>query len=344
MMQMIKGHFQHAASTEHCAALLHLTEQGLVQLYAEHDNTLLLEATADRYKVAEVLPGLPAELLFETGAVFSPDDLSWRWPKTGRQNLTLKLETNKSLIVLSVIAIPVLIWWLTTVGLPKAATALVPWIPVSVEESIGKQSMEVFDRTLLSDSELSPQLQQSIRSQWQTAVEQLQLSSGYQYQLHFRASKRLGANAFALPGGYLTITDELVKRLEQQPDAILAVLLHEVGHVEHRHGMKLAAQATASTIVMSVLFSDLEGITEAVLGTGTSLVQSAFSRDMERQADYFSTQSLLKLNKSPQAFAEAMQALTKGQPKEQLLPWLEYLNSHPNTKERIEKATQQAQP
>jgi Zn-dependent protease with chaperone function len=343
-MQTIKGQFQYAASTECCAAVLHFTEQGLVQLYAEHDNALLYEATADSYKVAEVLPGLPAELLFETGAVFSPEDHNWRWPKSGRQNLTLKLETNKSLIVLSVIAVPILIWWLTTVGLPKAATALVPWIPVSVEESIGQQSMQVFDRTLLSDSELSPELQQSIRSQWQMAVDQLQLSSGYQYQLHFRASKRLGANAFALPGGYLTITDELVKRLETQPDAILAVLLHEVGHVEHRHGMTLAAQATASTIVMSVLFSDLEGITEAVLGTGTSLVQSAFSRDMERQADYFSTQSLLKLNKSPQAFAEAMQALTKGHSQEELLPWLEYLNSHPNTKERIEKATQQAQP
>lgn len=343
-MRKVKGQYQQAASTEHCAAMLHLTEQGQVLLYAEHDNRLLLEATVDSYKPAEVLPGLPADLLFDTGAVFSPHDHKWRWPKSGRQNLTLKLETNTSLIVLSVIAVPILIWWLTTVGLPKAATALVPWIPISVEESIGQQSMEVFDRTLLSDSELSPELQQSIRSQWQTALDQLQLSSGYQYQLHFRASKRLGANAFALPGGYLTITDELVKRLETQPDAILAVLLHEVGHVEHRHGMKLAAQATASTIVMSVLFSDLEGVTEAVLGTGTSLVQSAFSRDMERQADYFSTQSLLKLNKSPQAFAEAMQALTKGQPKEELLPWLEYLNSHPNTKERIEKATRQAQP
>lgn len=343
-MLTVKGKLQHAASTEHCAALLHLTEQGQVLVYSELDNSLLIEAPAEHYQMAEVLPGLPAELLFNTGAVFSPDDSSWRWPKGGRQNVTLKLETNKSLILLSVIAVPILIWWLTTVGLPKAATALVPFVPVAVEESIGKQSMQVFDRTLLSESELSPELQQSIRSQWQNALEKLQLSSGYQYQLHFRASKTLGANAFALPGGYLTITDELVKRLETQPDAILAVLLHEVGHVEHRHGMTLAAQATASTIVMSVLFSDLEGITEAVLGTGTSLVQSAFSRDMERQADYFSTQSLLKLNKSPQAFAEAMQALTKGQPKEELLPWLEYLNSHPNTKERIEKATQQAQP
>ena len=343
-MQIVKGTFQYAASTEHCAAQLHLTEQGQVLLYAEHDNTLLLDSSKESYQVAEVLPGLPAELLFDSGAVFSPADPQWRWPKSRRQNLTLQLETSKSLIVLSVIAVPILLWWLTTVGLPKAATALVPWIPLAVEESIGQQSMQMFDRTLLSESELSPQLQQSIRQQWQSALEQLQLSSGYRYQLHFRASKRLGANAFALPGGYLTITDELVKRLETQPDAILAVLLHEVGHVEHRHGMKLAAQATASTIVMSVLFSDLEGVTEAVLGTGTSLVQSAFSRDMERQADYFSTQSLLKLNKSPQAFAEAMQALTKDQPKEELMPWLEYLNSHPNTKKRIEKATQQAQP
>ena len=55
-MQTIKGQYQHAASTEHCAAMLHLTEQGQVQLYAEHDNRLLLEATADSYKLAEVLP------------------------------------------------------------------------------------------------------------------------------------------------------------------------------------------------------------------------------------------------------------------------------------------------
>jgi Zn-dependent protease with chaperone function len=344
MTQVIKGRYLYSGSTEHCAAVLYLSEQGQVQLYAEHDQSLLIEAPVQSYQVAEVLPGLPADLLFDSGAVFSPADHQWRWPKSRRQNLTVMLETNKSLILLSVIAVPVLIWWLSTVGLPKAATALVPWIPVSVEESIGQQSMQMFDRTLLSASELSPELQQSIRHQWHTALMQLNLTSGYKYQLNFRSSERLGANAFALPGDFLTITDELVRRLEHQPDAILAVLLHEVGHVEQRHGMQLAARATASTIVMSVLFSDLEGVTEAILGTGTSLVQSAFSRDMERQADHFSTQSLLKLNKSPKAFVEAMQALTKGLPEEELVPWLEYLKSHPDTKERIEKALQQAQP
>ncbi len=46
-----------------------------------------------------------------------------------------------------------------------------------------------------------------------------------------------GANAFALPGGVLFMTDALVALAE--PAAILGVLAHELGHVQQRHATRV---------------------------------------------------------------------------------------------------------
>jgi len=56
--------------------------------------------------------------------------------------------------------------------------------------------------------------------------------------LEFRVvSSPIGANAFALPGGSVIITDKLIKlaNLEQ----LRAVLYHEIGHVKLNHGLKM---------------------------------------------------------------------------------------------------------
>jgi Zn-dependent protease with chaperone function len=64
--------------------------------------------------------------------------------------------------------------------------------------------------------------------------------------LLLKANRNSAANAFALPNGRVVVTDELVELLKNDSDALRAVLLHEIGHVQHHHSIRLAAQAAVS--------------------------------------------------------------------------------------------------
>ncbi len=157
------------------------------------------------------------------------------------------------------------------------------------------------------------------------------------------SSDYFSANAFALPNGQVVVTDELVELLKNEPDALRAILLHEIGHVQHHHSIRLAAQAAASTVVFAVIFGDLEGILEVVLGSGSSFLQQAFSRDMEQEADEYAIKNLLKLGYSNHDFADAIEALEKNLKAREGTydeTWLKYLSTHPSSQERIEYARQ----
>lgn len=161
----------------------------------------------------------------------------------------------------------------------------------------------------------------------------------------------------ALPDGSIIVTDDIVTLMQEDDNALIAVLLHEIGHIEHKHSLKMVAQTTATTLLFAMMFGDIEGAGELILGAGTGLLQSAFSRDMEREADEFSHQNLPKFNISPAAFADAMSLLASSHStaelsdsenpdssdknidiKNSLNHWLQYLSSHPETQERINTA------
>jgi predicted Zn-dependent protease len=101
------------------------------------------------------------------------------------------------------------------------------------------------------------------------------------YRLVFRAS-RIGPNAFALPGGTIVLTDELVRRVDADAAIVTGVLAHELGHLRERHGLRLLAQVGALGLLWSALLGDFSGL----LATAPALLgQASYSRDAEREAD-----------------------------------------------------------
>ena len=87
-------------------------------------------------------------------------------------------------------------------------------------------------------------------------------------------------------------------------------MLHELGHVQFEHGLQLAIRSLASTLLLSALIGgDLDGISEALLGTGNTLLQASFSRDMEREADAYAQDALRGLGSSPAELGYALEAL-----------------------------------
>ena len=159
------------------------------------------------------------------------------------------------------------------------------------------------------------------------------------FQIYLAKSYGADAILIILAG----VTDELANLLADKPNALKAVLLHEIGHVVHQHSVRMTAQSAASTIVLAVIFGDLEGIAEVVLGTGASFAQQGFSRDMEREADSYALIQLENLGYSSNDFADAIEALqgahtSENEHLEKVNNLLEYLSSHPSAQERIDNA------
>ncbi|MBA4212397.1 MAG: hypothetical protein C0449_04845 [Polaromonas sp.] len=226
-----------------------------------------------------------------------------------------------------------------TWGVPWLSRTLAHQVPQSLETRLGEQGMQQLDRLFLQPSALPAQQQQALRDRFASAVERAHPQGGAPaWQLSFHQSKALGANAFALPGGYIVITDDLVKLLADQPDAIVGVLAHELGHVHHRHGLDLMVRASLISALVGVVLGDASGFLATVPAT---LATQAYSRDAERDADAFAAQLLDRSGVSPSvmvAFFERIQRQERaGQDEEgddsAALPIA--ISSHPDHDERI---------
>jgi Zn-dependent protease with chaperone function len=174
-------------------------------------------------------------------------------------------------------------------GLPWGVDRAVDAMPPSAERALGEHVLNGLDGEWLKPSRLQPDRQQAWRGRWDATIARARAHGGptlpERFEIHFRdGGKALGPNAFALPGGDIVITDELLELLADEPDAVMTVLAHEVGHVRHRHGLRLMLRAGAVSIVASVIVGDFS----ALLASAPALLASnAYSRDNEREADLY---------------------------------------------------------
>jgi Zn-dependent protease with chaperone function len=241
-------------------------------------------------------------------------------------------EKNKVAWLAALILVPILIYFIVEKGIPAIAKQLTPLVPDIVTEKVDIQVLAVIDKMMMEGSQLSTDEQQFWSDNWKRLLSELSLDRN-KYSLNFRSSEKFGANAFALPGGTVVVTDQLIQLLEQEPDAITAVLLHEIGHVENRHGMQLVAESVATTLLMTYLFGDMEGLAELFTGSFLTIIQNKFSQQLEQQADEFSVTSLKKLGISPVSLGNALTKLSKGH--ESVEAFEKYFSSHPSIKSRV---------
>jgi Zn-dependent protease with chaperone function len=186
-------------------------------------------------------------------------------------------------------------------GVPWLSSALTVMVPQSLEARIGQQGFAQLDRLFLQPSRLPLAQQEALRQRFAKLVRQnYPQDDAPVWTLSFHASKRLGANAFALPGGVMVMTDDLVTLLQDRPDALLGVLAHELGHVEHRHGLDMMVRAGLISALVGVVLGDASGFLATVPAT---LATQSYSRDAEREADEFAAQMLDRGGLSPAEMA-----------------------------------------
>ena len=232
-------------------------------------------------------------------------------------------------IMLSVLLLSV--WLIMQYGLPWAARVSAPLVPDSAMTALSERTLEWLDQALTRPTTLPPARQQALRE----ALSSVASVDGQPiaHTLLFRSGGQLGANAFALPDGTLIVTDELVA-LAGADAPVLAVLTHELGHVQQRHGVRMLLQGSATALLMTWYLGDISSL----LATApTALVQAGYSRDMEREADDFAVKLLRARGQSPELLAGMLEKLAAahGEGQASRSGPMGWLSSHPDTAERI---------
>ena len=226
-------------------------------------------------------------------------------------------------------------WWSVVDGLPLAAKIAAGFVPETWEAKLGEQTLGFFDGKLCRPSALDEARQRALQRRFATLT--AGLADGYDYRLLPRDCRGIGANAFALPGGTVVMTDPLAK-LARNDDQISAVLAHEIGHVRHRHGLRMALQAAGLAALAAALFGDATSITSLATALPVALLQSGYSREFETEADDYAFQRLREVGLSPKAFADIMLLLEKSRQKATGGGTRDYLSTHPATAKRIQRA------
>lgn len=225
--------------------------------------------------------------------------------------------------------------------LPWAAGVAAPLMPAAIERSLGKEAIAWLDDGLTEPTRLPAARQEQIRARFARMLERAGEAPAPEVLL-FRSGSGLGANAFALPGRTILVTDELVEAAGEigsaVPDeALLGVLAHEYGHMREHHLMRRMLKLSVLAVAASAIWGDI-GTLAAVVPTVLGGLD--YTRELERDADRVAARILAAADLSVEPLI-ALFGLLRGEELDEAVAdhpagWRRYLRTHPMTGERIE--------
>ncbi|MGH8729436.1 MAG: M48 family metallopeptidase [Burkholderiales bacterium] len=313
---------------------------------AKHPVTLICEPQRLRiigaqvhceYSPAQVsasnrLGSAPRWLYFSDGACCSVDNhaLADSFAKSSRAiTWAAKWEQRPAYVVIALLLLIATLWIGLDRGVPLLAQEIADRIPPSAEASLGQEALEQADEYLFEPSTMSEDWKQELTDRFN---ELARIAGGeHAYRLEFRASPVIGANAFALPGGTVVMTDELVD-LSENDDEVLAVLAHEIGHVKHRHSLRQLLQNTATGLIIAGITGDVTSITSLAAAVPTFLMQAKYSRVHESEADRYALELMRETGIEPHHFPAILNRLQATDEDEGPA----FLSTHPATAERAQ--------
>ena len=275
-------------------------------------------------------------LYLPDGAQIQSDDndaVDAAFPDRRMDGIADRLERHPQMVAASVIVVIVALICAFTFGLPWLADRVAEKIPLSVEQRIGEQTLSTLRRIALKPSKLAAARQDELKQRFATFVQDI--PGAEKYHVEFFDAKAIGANAFALPGGTIVFTDQLINLIDND-DEFVAIAAHEVGHEQYRHVVRSVLRESAVAIVAAFFAADVSSASTVVVAIPVFLLQNSYSRTFESEADDYAFKALAAHNISPRVFADAMRDLQKEYGDGDSVD--AYISSHPVTSERIARA------
>lgn len=152
-------------------------------------------------------------------------------------------------------------------------------------------------------------------------------------------------NAMALPG-HVYVTRGLLALANSEAE-LAGVLGHEIGHIFNRHTAKRVSRgnlAQLGAVATAILTGDQD--TAQLFGQAAQLYLLRFSREQEYESDQVGVRLLARAGYDPMAEAAFLNTLGAWSNLEMQIAGVqrppEYLNTHPNSANRVQRAAQEA--
>ncbi|MBW1744051.1 MAG: M48 family metalloprotease, partial [Deltaproteobacteria bacterium] len=159
---------------------------------------------------------------------------------------------------------------------------------------------------------------------------------------HFLILDSEDINAFAAPGGLIFVTRGMLRCCRNE-DAVAAVLAHEIGHVQAKHGLQAVKKSRITSAVITVGIEgtktfggeELAGLTEtfgnSISDITATLINNGYSRGFERQADKAAVTILKRVGYDPNGMVDMLTVMSK-----RLKPGgLDFAKTHPSPSSRL---------
>ena len=151
----------------------------------------------------------------------------------------------------------------------------------------------------------------------------------------FEAFADAEPNAFALPGGFIFVSSSILELCEQNQDEIAFILGHEMAHVIRGHAMDRIIRNSAITTASRAV--PVRGLLAGWLrNVGVQFLESAYSREMESEADRLAVHLVAAADYDPRAGLQLLRRLEKLRSDIGQSELGRYFSSHPPFKVRID--------
>lgn len=222
-------------------------------------------------------------------------------------------------------------------GAPLLSGPLARSTPPHVETTLGANS-----RQLLSFMMDDCTVDQRAQDEAQDLIHRLGDAAGSPFDSTLTFVDADFPNAFALPGGSIMVTDDLIDLMDT-PDQLAGVLAHEMAHVARRHVMAAVIRELGGAMVLDLLVGGGSGAGQQIAISGLQIQSLRHGRRAESEADELAIDYLVDVGVDPEALAEFFDVIADfsgddGQP-----GVAELLLSHPSPTSRAEVSRARAE-
>ena len=356
---MLEGKwYAEGSATSHAARI---TIENETKFKLEVTNGIFYTAALDTLDIGNRLGNIERKITLEDGSLFTTsnnDLVDEIFKKKLKTNLFIHiLESKYQWVFIALVLTLCFGFAFFKWGVPWTSKQIAHALPEKTNQLIAANTLEFLDKYMFEKTTLSATKMTKIRKHFQAKIAPLSTENKeIVYKLHFRLwgdANMSIPNALALPSGDIILTDKFVELCKNQEE-IDSVLLHEMGHVVHRHTLEMVIEGTFVSVAVMLIAGDTSGLADMGVGLGSLLVSSSYSRGHESEADMYAFKHMLTAHIDPASFSHIMNRMTEymkmqtqkksnqqqNETKESKKSLLDYLSSHPSTKRRVDIANQ----
>lgn len=217
------------------------------------------------------------------------------------------------------------------------------------EQKIGSSMYAALRQSQGGDFRIDPELTAYVQAVGNRLAAQARRKDELQFEFHVLNDST--PNAWALPGGKISINRGLITELNSEAE-LAAVLGHEIVHADAAHGARAQSKgmltqigAIAGMVLINSKVDSSAGqqVAAIIPALGAQLITSKYGRDAERESDFYGMQYMSEAGYDPQGAIQLQETFVKLSEGRNNNRMSVLFASHPPSRERVELNRKTAQ-